>query len=117
MEKTSLENFIVAVLGALGGWKAIEYFLYRKEMKRLTRAKAIAEETDPLIKRYATLEQNVKELNSKIDELYKRMHKLEEDKLELMRGNILLQIQLEETRKKECLNENCPIRIKRDGNV
>lgn len=95
-------NFLIGIVGALGGWKLIEYILNRKELKRKALADAIAVETDSLIKRYKAMESEMEKLKQKVDELYKMVHKLENEKLELLRQNMELELALKEAKHNEC---------------
>ena len=102
MERMNYGNFLIGIVGALGGWKLIEYILNRKELKRKALADAIAVETDSLIKRYKAMESEMEKLKQKVDELYKMVHKLENEKLELLRQNMELELALKEAKHNEC---------------
>lgn len=51
-------------------------------------------ETDSLIKRYSVMEDRIKELEAKIESLYGIVHKLETEKLELLKEKLELSIDL-----------------------
>lgn len=100
--ENSAGQWILALIGALGGWKLVEYVLNRKELKRKALADAIAVETDSLLKRYAAMEQEMEKLKTKVDELYKMVHTLENEKLDLIRQNMELELALKEAQHNEC---------------
>lgn len=101
MEK-NIGSFIISVITSLGGWKFIEYLIHRKEMKRKALADAIAVETDSLIKRYNVMENELEKLKDKVDQLYGIIHKLENEKLDLLKHNMELEFALKESRHNEC---------------
>lgn len=101
MENNSGQWFL-ALLGTMGGWKLIEWFLNRKAMKRKAIADAVAVETDSLIKRYTAMESEMEKLKAKVDELYKMVHQLENEKLDLIKQNMELELALKEAKHNEC---------------
>lgn len=100
--ENSTGQWLLTIISTLGGWKLVEYLLNRKELKRKALADAIAVETDSLLKRYATMEKEMEKLKTKVDELYKMVHQLENEKLDLMKQNMELQIALKESQLNEC---------------
>lgn len=102
-------QWLLTLIGTLGGWKLVEYLLNRKEMKRKALADAIAVETDSLLKRYSAMEKEMEKLKSKVDELYKVVHQLENEKIDLLRHNMELEIALREAKHNECRrpDEDC----------
>lgn len=102
MERMNYGSLLIGIIGALGGWKLVEYILNRKELKRKALADAIAVETDSLIRRYTAMESELEKLKSKVDELYKIVHKLENEKLELLREKMELELALKEAKHNEC---------------
>lgn len=101
MEKNTIQ-WVLTAISVLGGWKLIEYFLNRKEIRRKALADAIAVETDSLLKRYSAMESEVEKLKAKVDDLYKMVHKLENEKLELLKHNMELELALKEAKHNEC---------------
>lgn len=105
-KRMAMENgtgqWLLTIISTLGGWKLVEYLLNRKELKRKALADAIAVETDSLLKRYAAMEKEMEKLKTKVDELYKMVHQLENEKLDLMKQNMELQIALKESQYNEC---------------
>lgn len=106
-------QWLLTLIGTLGGWKLVEYLLNRKEMKRKALADAIAVETDSLLKRYTAMEKEMEKLKSKVDELYKVLHQLENEKIDLLRHNMELEIALREAKHNECRrpDEDCIRRL------
>jgi len=98
----STGEWIVNLVAALGGWKIIEWIVSWREKKRKSIADVVAAETDPLIRRYTTMESEMEKLKAKVDELYKMVHKLEKEKIELLKRNMELEIALKESRYNEC---------------
>lgn len=97
-----LGSFIVAIVGALGGIKIVEFIFNRKEMRRRAIAEAVSIETDSLIKRYAAMESEFEKLKDKVDELYKLIHQQEKEKIDLLKKNMELEMALKESRYNEC---------------
>ena len=90
-------EWIIKLIAALGGWKILEWIISWREKKRKSIADVVAVETDTLIKRYTAMESEMEKLKTKVDELYKIVHKLEVEKLELLRKNMELEIELKES--------------------
>ena len=94
---------LIAILSALGGWKLINWILNRKELKRKALADAINTETDSLVKRYNTMEEELEKLKKQVDELQETVNKLQEDKLALIQKNNELLLRLREAESHICL--------------
>ena len=101
------------VIGALGGWKFIEWMVNRKANRRRAIAEAVGAETDAFMKRYNALEEEIQRLNKKVDDLYARLHAVETDNLALLRENGELKVALKEAETKACLRppRSCLMRI------
>lgn len=101
------------VIGALGGWKFIEWMVNRKANRRRAIAEAVGVETDAFMKRYNALEEEIQRLNKKVDDLYVRLHTVETDNLALLRENGELKVALKEAEAKACLRppRSCLMRI------
>ena len=84
----------VSLITALGGWEALKYFLNRKSNKRIADAN----------------------LQKKVDELYKRVHQLESERLDLIHENNRLRLELKEAEKRVCLqpDDRCLQRLNPD---
>lgn len=104
--RSEMENnagqWLLNIIGALGGWELVKWILNRKAMKRKAIADAVAVETDSLIKRYSAMESEMEKLKEKVDELYKMVHQLENEKLELIKHNMELELALKEAKHNEC---------------
>lgn len=94
---------ISSILGAVGGWEAVKYLINRKTNKRVEEANAFKIQREAIIEDYKRVQGEVDELKKKVDELYKRVHILEEEKLSLISENNELRLQLKEAEKHICL--------------
>lgn len=102
----NLTTYIAAAGGlvtALGGWEFIKYLLNRKSNNRVAEANAFDVERKAIIEDYKRVQGEVDELKKKVDDLYKRIHQLEGERLDLIRRNNELEIQLKEAEKHVCL--------------
>lgn len=93
----------VPLLTALGGWEFVKYMLNRKANGRIAEANAFKVEREALIEDYKRVQGEVDELKKKVDDLYKRIHQLEGERLDLIKRNNELEIQLKEAEKRVCL--------------
>lgn len=107
---SSVFTLAAGVVTALGGFEFIKWFFNRKSNTRIAAAQAFELEYKSIMNDYKRLQdeidQNKKQivdLNNKIDELYNKVHKLEEDKLGLLQENNDLRLQLKEAEKHICL--------------
>lgn len=91
------------VIGALGGWKLVEWLLNRKANRRRAIAEAVKMETDAFMARYNALEAEIQRLNKKVDELYKKVHDLEGERLRLIKENNELKLALKEAQHNVCV--------------
>lgn len=94
-------NFIDTAIGAagglvtaLGGVAGIRFLTTRHSEKRKAAAEAYGIELETLRKQYDWLQQKCDALNKRIDELYRNLHALEMDNLELKRKNAELELAL-----------------------
>lgn len=88
---------------ALGGWEFVKYLLNRKSNRRVAEANAFDIERKAIIEDYKRVQGEVDELKKKVDELYQRLHELEGERLDLIKRNNELEIQLKEAEKRVCL--------------
>lgn len=104
------------IVTALGGLELIKFFLNRKTDRRVAEANAFDVERKALMEDYRRVQGEVDELKEKVDELYKRLHQLEGERLELIRKNNELEIQLKEAEKHVCLqpDDRCLRRLNPD---
>lgn len=100
---TSQYDWLLAAIGALGGWKFVNWILNRKELKRKALAEAISLETDSLVKRYNVMEQELEKLKLKVEELQVTVTNLQQDKLDLIKRNNELELALREAEHNVCM--------------
>ena len=100
---TSQYDWLLAAIGALGGWKFVNWILNRKELKRKALAEAISLETDSLVKRYNVMEQELEKLKHKVEELQVTVATLQQDKLDLIKRNNELELALKEAEHNVCM--------------
>lgn len=103
MEKLDGMGWAAGIIAALGGWKLAYHFLNRKASKRKALAEAVRVETDAFMKRYNALEDEIKRLNEKVDNLYKKVHELEEERIALLKRNSELELALKEAQHNLCV--------------
>lgn len=103
MDRMSDYGWIAALIGALGGWKFVEYFLNRKNIQRITAAEVMQKELEGVMKDYERLRRELESLKTKLDEVYKQLHQLEDERLALIRRNNELEIALKEAEKHVCM--------------
>lgn len=103
MDWAGILTAAATIVTALGGLELIKFFLNRKTDRRVAEANAFDVERKALMEDYRRVQGEVDELKEKVDELYKRLHQLEGERLELIRRNNELEIQLKEAEKHVCL--------------
>lgn len=101
---------IASVVTALGGLEFLKYFLNRKNVKRVSAADAFHAEYKSIIEDYhrvrdevAAAKREIEDLNKKVDELYRQVHTLENERLDLIKRNAELELELKEARHNECV--------------
>lgn len=104
------------IVTALGGLELIKFILNRKTNRRVAEANAFDVERKALLEDYKRVQGEVDELKAKVDELYKRLHSLETERLDLIKRNNELEIQLKEAEKHVCLqpDDRCLRRLNPD---
>lgn len=102
-ETQEIITIVVSLITAFGGWEAIKYLINRKSNSRIAEANAFKVEREALIEDYKRVQGEVDELKKKVDDLYKRIHQLEGERLDLIKRNNELEIQLKEAEKHVCL--------------
>ena len=117
MEK--LGTFLAAAGGlvtALGGWEFVKYMLNRKSNSRVAEANAFKVEREAIIEDYKRVQGEVDALKKKVDELYEKVHQLEGERLDLIKRNNELELQLKEAEKHVCLqpDDRCLQRLNPD---
>lgn len=116
MDWAGIMTAAATIVTALGGLELIKFFLNRKTDRRVAEANAFDVERKALMEDYRRVQGEVDELKEKVDELYKRLHQLEGERLELIRRNNELEIQLKEAEKHVCLqpDDRCLRRLNPD---
>ena len=105
MEIPTIVEIVGIIVGALATikiYKIIESILFKNSKNKKILAKSSILETDSLLKRYSTMEDRIRELESKVESLYGIVHKLEAEKLQLMKEKLELSIDLKEAKYNEC---------------
>ena len=103
MDWTGILTSVGTLVGVMGGWEAIKYFINRKTNRRVAEANAFDIERKALIEDYKRVQSEVDKLNEKVNKLYERVHALEGERLNLIHENNELRIALKEAEKKVCL--------------
>lgn len=105
-----------SLLAALGGWEFVKYMLNRKTNNRVGAAEAFKVEYAALIEDYKRVQNEVDELNKKVDALYAKVHQLEGERLDLIKENNELRLALKEAEKHVCLqpDDRCLKRLNPD---
>lgn len=103
MDWTGILTSVGTLVGVMGGWEAIKYFINRKTNRRVAEANAFDIERKALIEDYKRVQSEVDKLNEKVNKLYDRVHALEGERLNLIHENNELRIALKEAEKKVCL--------------
>ena len=116
MDWAGIMTAAATIVTALGGIELIKFILNRKTNRRVAEANAFDVERKVLLEDYKRVQGEVDELKEKVDELYKRLHQLEGERLELIRRNNELEIQLKEAEKHVCLqpDDRCLRRLNPD---
>lgn len=99
----------VAAVAAVGGWQFVKYVLNLGSNRRITAADAFREEYRALIEDY-------KRVQEEVDELYGKIHSLEDTRLNLLKENNELRLALKEAEKHVCLqpDDKCLKRLNPD---
>ena len=90
-------------MAALGGFEFVKWLARRGTDKRVEEANAFKVERDALIEDYKRVQGEVDALKKKVDDLYSKLHALENERLDLIRENNELRLQLKEAEKHVCL--------------
>ena len=99
---TNIAEFLSSaggIVAALGGFEFIKWLARRGTDKRVEEANAFKVERDALIEDYKRVQGEVDALKKKVDELYTKLHDLENERLDLIRENNELRLQLKEAEK------------------
>lgn len=101
------------IVTALGGLELIKFLLNRKSNRKITEANAFDVAQSSWAKEYSRMKDEITELNKKVDDLYDKVHQLENERLDLINENNSLRLQLKEAEKHVCLqpDDNCLQRL------
>lgn len=101
------------IVTALGGLELIKFLLNRKSNRKITEANAFDVAQSSWAKEYRRMQDEITELNEKVDDLYDKVHQLESERLDLINENNSLRLQLKEAEKHVCLqpDDNCLQRL------
>ena len=101
------------IVTALGGLELIKFLLNRKSNRKITEANAFDVAQSSWAKEYRRMQDEITELNEKVDDLYEKVHQLESERLDLINENNSLRLQLKEAEKHVCLqpDDNCLQRL------
>lgn len=102
MKKEILE-LAVAIITALGGYKLITYFLNLNSNRRISAAEAFNIERAAFAEDYNRVQKELDDLKKKVDELYVKIHNLEDIRLDLISQNNELKLALKEAEKHVCM--------------
>lgn len=104
------------IVTALGGLELIKLLLNRKTNKRIAEASAFEVERKAIIEDYKRVQEEVDSLKMKVDDLYKKVHQLESERLDLIHENNKLRLALKEAEKHVCLqpDDRCLQRLNPD---
>lgn len=91
------------IVAALGGFEFVKWLARRGTDKRVEEANAFKVERDALIEDYKRVQDEVDALKKKVDELYEKLHSLENERLDLIHENNDLRLKLAEAEKHVCL--------------
>ena len=91
------------IITALGGFEFVKYLLNKSSNDRIMAAKAFQEERTAILEDYKRIQSEVDRMQSVIDELRKRVCALEETRLDLIKENNELKLQLKEAEHNICV--------------
>lgn len=91
------------IVAALGGFEFVKWLARRGTDKQVEAANAFKVEREALIEDYKRVQGEVDALKKKVDDLYTKLHALEIERLDLIRENNELRLQLKEAEKHVCL--------------
>ena len=96
-------ELVIALIASIGGWQFVRYVLNINSNRRISAAEAFREEYKAVIEDYKRVQGEVDKLNALVDDLYKRVHALESERLDLIKENNELKLALKEAEKHVCL--------------
>lgn len=91
------------IIVALGGLEFVKFLFNRNTTKKVEEANAFKVQRDALMEDYKRVQDEVDKLKTKVDDLYDRLHNLENERLSLINENNKLRLELKEAEKHVCL--------------
>lgn len=109
---TEIIDIILAIIGSIGGWEAIRYFINRKTNARKEEAEADSAEFKTLREYNEFLQQQLSEKEERFSNQTDRLRKVQDEFFELMRKNAATELDLQKYR---CIRAKCPQREPQNG--
>lgn len=103
MDWAGIITAAATIVTALGGLELIKFLLNRKSNRKITEANAFDVAQSSWAKEHHRMQEEITELNKKVDDLYAKVHQLESERLDLINENNSLRLQLKEAEKHVCL--------------
>lgn len=103
MDWAGILTAAATIVTALGGLELIKFLLNRKSNRKITEANAFDVAQSSWAKEHHRMQDEITELNKKVDDLYDKVHQLESERLDLINENNSLRLQLKEAEKHVCL--------------
>lgn len=113
MEEFSLWTALASIIVALGGWRFTSYLFNRDTEKRKAEAKAKDAELETMRHQMDWMEEKYEAVSKKLDELYVKFRKLEEEKIQLLKekNELLIALKIAEYNKCERPDDDCIRRL------
>lgn len=105
-------EIIAAIIGALGGFEAIKYFINRKSNARKADAEADSAEFDALREYNEYLQKTLTEKEQRFTEQTDRLRRIQDEHFSLMREKAQVELELQKYR---CVVAKCPKREPQNG--
>lgn len=105
-------EIIAAIIGALGGFEAIKYFINRKSNARKADAEADSAEFDALREYNEYLQKTLTEKEQRFTEQTDRLCRIQDEHFSLMREKAQVELELQKYR---CVVAKCPKREPQNG--
>lgn len=105
-------EIIAAIIGALGGFEAIKYFINRKSNARKADAEADSAEFDALREYNEYLQKTLTEKEQRFTEQTGRLRRIQDEHFSLMREKAQVELELQKYR---CVVAKCPKREPQNG--
>lgn len=112
MGATAIIEIIASVIGAIGGWEAIKYFINRKTNKRKEEAEADSVEFGVLKDTAEFLQQQLHDKEQRFCEQTDRLRKVQDEYFALMKQHAQTELELQRFR---CVRPKCAQREPQNG--